>query len=68
MNGSVEVTLTDGTAAISARWAIRRPTPQLALAPGRAAVLTGVTSVGPEGVVVLSEPGFVVVRTEATAA
>lgn len=68
VNGVVEVTLADGTATISARWTIRRPTPQLALAPGRGAVLTGVTSVGPEGDVVLSEPDFVVVPIEATAA
>lgn len=68
VNGLVEVTLADGTAAISARWTIRRPTPQLALAPGRGVVLTGVTSVGPKGDVVLTEPNFVVVRTEATAA
>lgn len=68
LNGWVEVTLADGTAAISARWTIRRPTPQLALAPGSGAVLTGATSIGPEGDVVFSEPDFVVVRTEATGA
>ncbi len=68
VNGVVEVTLADGTAAISAWWTIRRPTPQLALAPGRGAVLSGVTSIGPEGEVVFAEPNFALVAIEATAA
>lgn len=68
VNGLVEVSLADGTGAISAWWSIRRPTPQLRLAPGRGAVLTGVTSIGPDGDVVLAEPKFVVVPIEATAA
>lgn len=68
VNGVVSVTLADGTAAISACWSIRRPTPQLVLVPGRAAILSGVTGVGQEGEVVLVEPDFAVVSIEATAA
>lgn len=68
VNGVVEAALADGTATICASWTIHRPTPQLSLVPGRAAILTGVTSVGPEGEVILAEPTFVVVPIEETAA
>ena len=67
VSATVEASLADGTATISASWTIRRPTPQLVLVPGRAAVLTGVTGVGPEGDLVLLEPDFTVVPSEATA-
>ena len=59
--GVVEVTLADGTGTVSASWTIRRPTPQLALVPGRAAVLRGVATVGPAGDIVLTEPQFMIV-------
>lgn len=69
MNGMIEVILADGTGDISASWMIHRPTPQLVLVPGRAAILSGVTGIGPEGDVVLTDPRFVVVPVyEATAA
>ena len=68
VNRVVEVTLADGTATVSASWTIHRPTPQLVLVPGRAAILSGVTGVGPKGDVVLNEPTFALVPIEATAA
>ena len=60
-NGVIEVTLADGTGAVLASWMIRRPTPQLSLVPGCAVVLSGVTSIGPDGDIVLVEPDFAVV-------
>jgi hypothetical protein len=56
--GIVEVCMSDGTGAVTAQWVIRRPTPQLALAPGTGVVLSGVASVGIDGRLILREPAF----------
>ena len=47
----------DGTGTVVADWAIRRPTPELALCPGRAVVLEGIAGVEINGLV-LHEPSF----------
>jgi hypothetical protein len=60
VNGVIQVTVWDGTGTVSAEWVICRPTPQLVLSPGRGVVLTGATSIGLDGDVVLTEPHFVV--------
>lgn len=58
--GSIDAVITDGTGEASARWQIRRPTPQLAVAPGRGVVLEGLTTLVPDGSVGFDEPHFVV--------
>jgi hypothetical protein len=55
--GHVDVSLTDGTDSVIARWAIRRPTPQLACVPGRLMVIEGVPIAGDDCLVML-EPRF----------
>ena len=55
--GHLDVFVTDGTDRVIARWAIRRPTPQLACAPGRLVVIDGVPVVGDDCLVML-EPDF----------
>jgi hypothetical protein len=56
--GLIEITIDDGTGEVGARWTIRRPMRQLALAPGTAVVLDGVAAVGNDDRLVLLEPGF----------
>ena len=56
--GHIEAEITDGTDVLVARWSIRRPTPELAVVPGRAVVLEGVAGVGDDGRLILEEPGF----------
>jgi hypothetical protein len=56
--GHVEITITDGTGQVAARWTIRRHIPQLALAPGTAVVLEGAAAIGNDGRLALLEPGF----------
>ena len=63
----IEITINDGTGQVGARWMIRRPIPQLALAPGTAVVLDGVAAIGSDGRLVLPEPGFQVITYSATA-
>lgn len=58
VNRHIEVTITDGTGELVAHWAIRRPTPQLAVAPGRGVVLEGVPIVGRDGALVVRDPAF----------
>ncbi|MDQ3217673.1 MAG: hypothetical protein M3Q18_07480 [Actinomycetota bacterium] len=58
LQGRIEASVTDGTAAVVARWSIRRPTPELAVAPGRRVVLEGTTAIGEAGEVILQEPAF----------
>lgn len=65
---SIEVDVADATAVVSAVWHIRRPTPQLALVPGRGVVLTGVARVGSSGTPILLEPSFELVRMTGEAA
>lgn len=58
LEGSLDVLISDGTGVTSARWHIRRPTPQLALAPGRGVVLDGPSTLASDGSVVFEEPTF----------
>lgn len=57
-NGHLDATVTDGTGEVVARWSIRRPTPELAMVPGRAVALEGVATVGDDGRLILQEPDF----------
>jgi hypothetical protein len=41
-NGCIEAAVSDGTGLVVARWPIRRPTPELAAAPGEGVILEGV--------------------------
>jgi hypothetical protein len=60
--GVIDATVTDGTGVITARWPIRRPTPELAAAPGRAVILEG-TPVMDEGAeLVLPDPTIELVQ------
>jgi len=63
----IEITINDGTGQVGARWMIRRPIPQLALAPGTAVVLDGVAAIGSDGRLVLLEPGFQAIPYSASA-
>ena len=63
----IEITINDGTGQVGARWTIRWPIPQLALAPGTAVVLDGVAAIGSDGRLVLLEPGFQAITYSATA-
>jgi len=58
--GSIEVTATDGSDRIVARWSIRRPTPQLAIVPGGGIQLEGVPVAGEAGLVLI-DPTFQIV-------
>ena len=64
VESAVHAVVTDGTGRAAARWSLRRPTPQLAVVPGRGVVLRGVTSLGPDGAVMFQEPGFDIVTLE----
>jgi hypothetical protein len=56
--GVIEAVIADGTGTVLARWAIRRPAPELAVSPGRAVVLEGLSGIGPDGEPVLRNPSF----------
>jgi hypothetical protein len=58
LDGSLDVLISDGTGVTLARWHIRRPTPQLALVPGRGVVLDGSSTVASDGSLVFEEPTF----------
>ena len=60
--GVIEASITDGTAVVRAEWAIRRPTPELSLAPGRWVVLEGTTSLDDQGSTIVTEPTYEVAR------
>lgn len=57
IGGHVDVSVTDGTDRVIARWAIRRPTPQLACVPERLVVIDGVPIAGDDCLMII-EPGF----------
>lgn len=54
----VEVVVTDGTADLTARWAMLRPVPQLAAVPGRKVLLDGVGLIEGDGQIIYSEPSW----------
>jgi hypothetical protein len=56
--GVIEASVSDGTGTVIAQWALRRPTPELALTPGRGVVLDGVAAVGTDGEFVIREATF----------
>ena len=56
--GVIEAWVSDGTARVLARWPIDRPTPQLALAPGKGVILEGVARIALGGELVLASPTF----------
>jgi hypothetical protein len=58
----IDATVTDGTGVITARWPIRRPTPELAAAPGRAVILEGISVVDECAELVLLDPTVEVVQ------
>lgn len=58
----IEADITDGTGQTRARWSLRSPTPELAIAPGRGVVLEGVSTRDADGLVVFEEPRFTVVE------
>ena len=64
--GNLCVTISDGTGEVGARWHIRRPTPQLAVAPGRFVLLTGVP-VPAEHALEMVEPEFSITIRHAVA-
>ena len=59
--GIIAASITDGTAIVRSEWAIRRPTLELSLAPGRWVVLDGLASVDAEGCTIVTEPIYEVV-------
>jgi hypothetical protein len=56
--GVVTATLSDGTGTALAEWHLTRPTPQLAVMPGRAVVLEGVAFPAEDGRLALRDPAF----------
>ena len=58
---AIEVTITDATTRLRARWRIRHPAPQLRAAPGSGLILEGVARVDPSGDLVMVEPSFEIV-------
>lgn len=56
--GLIEVMITDGTGKVAAQWPIRRPAPELSVAPGTGVVLEGIAAVGSGEELVLREPGY----------
>lgn len=61
-HGLIDATVTDGTGVITARWPIRRPTPELAAAPGRAVILEGIPVVDECAELVLLDPTLELVQ------
>lgn len=57
IEGHMDASVTDGTDRIIARWAIRRPTPQLSCVPGRLVIIEGVPIAGDDCSMIL-EPAF----------
>ena len=60
--GIIAAEVNDGTGTIVARWPIRRPTPELAVAPGRAVLLDGMVELDVAGGRVLTDPDFQIAR------
>lgn len=59
--GHLQATITDGTGEVAARWPIRTPPSEVAVAPGRAVVLEGVAVVAHDGALILQDPTFRIV-------
>jgi len=59
--GIIEVTITDGSTSLGARWAITRPLPQLRAAPGVGLILEGMARLDERGELLMVEPAFQIV-------
>ena len=55
--GNLDAVISDGTGSVVARWEIRRPTPELAVVPGRRVVVEGLVIPGDEHFV-MCDPVF----------
>ncbi len=60
-SGVVEVTISDGTASLCARWPLARPVEQLRAAPGVGLILEGIARIDQGGELLMIEPGFEIV-------
>jgi hypothetical protein len=59
--GVIEVTITDGSTSLGARWAITRQVPQLGAAPGSGLILEGMARLDERGEMLMVEPAFEIV-------
>jgi hypothetical protein len=59
--GVIEVTITDGSTSLGARWAITRPVPQLRAAPGSGLILEGMARLDERGELLMVEPDFEII-------
>jgi hypothetical protein len=59
--GVIEVTVTDGSTSLGARWAITRPVPQLRAVPGSGLILEGMARLDERGELLMVEPAFEIV-------
>ena len=59
--GVIEVTITDGSTSLGARWAITQPVPQLRAAPGSGLILEGMARIDERGELLMVEPTFEIV-------
>lgn len=66
VEGVIDASVSDGSARLIARWHIRRPTPELAVVPGRFVILTGAARLE-EDILVMVEPEFELVERYAAA-
>lgn len=64
--GDIDAYVWDGTGCLIARWHIVRPTPQMAIVPGRRVVVAG-TSFPEDHCVVMVEPAFELVDPQVAA-
>ena len=59
--GVIEVTITDGSTSLGARWAITQQVPQLRAAPGSGLILEGIARLDERGEMLMVEPAFEIV-------
>jgi hypothetical protein len=59
--GVTDVSVTDGSASLSARWPIKGSLGQLRAAPGAGLILEGMARIGPSGEMLMLEPAFEIV-------
>jgi hypothetical protein len=57
----IEVTITDGSTSLGARWAITKQGPQLRAAPGSGLILEGIARLDERGEMWMEEPAFEIV-------
>ena len=59
--GVIEVTITDGSTSLGARWAITQLVPQLRAAPGSGLILEGMARLDERGELLMVEPAIEIV-------